>query len=745
MKCISSLRISKNFVGFDVNTYFRIIIGTMKNQYKMTEIDPKDSVQNEQFGNAENTGDTSAAEQVSDAAEIEVNNPIDEETSVSQKSQKRPATKVDDDLTDMQPEEKQAEAENEIKQKKSSRTSTEKPDDKSGIETENADTLISTDSQEIETPAEVVEDVLEEHDLTNHPPSLSEVDFSELGKTELVDTLRKYISEYSLEAIKDHVEAIKSVYYKMHNTELETLREKFIADGGHPEDFKLEESPVDINMKELLNIYRDKRNELSRTNEDQKEINLQAKYNIIESIKELVNSQESLNKTFHDFRNLQESWREIGPVPQKNVKDLWESYHYHVEAFYDYIKINKELRDLDFKKNLDAKIALCEKAEELLIEPSVVEAFRRLQILHEQWREIGPVPAEKRTEIWDRFRDATSKINHRHQEYFVTLKDEQKNNLQEKTVLCEKAEALAASEIENAKDWEDKSKDLIELQKVWKSIGFAPKKYNTKIYERFRAACDSFFDRKREYFAQNREEQENNLQLKTELCIQAEGLQTSTDWKKTTDELIRLQKRWKAIGPVPVKHSDKIWKRFRAACDAFFNNKSKFFENIDTTYEENLKKKEELIKEIESFELSTDESKNLEQLKEYQRLWSEIGFVPLKQKEAIQEKYREAINKRFDQLKVADDEKSILKFRNRVESIASKPNSDRRLAEERDKIYTKLKQLENDITLWENNIGFFANSKNAKSMIADVEQKIQSAKSRIEILKEKINIIDEID
>lgn len=705
----------------------------------MTDNDPKDSVRNEQFGEPENTSEAAETTQDSNSAEVNESMNAADNTVASSKSAKKASSKKSDNNTDItedsQAEDVEKSSEKQVKPKRSASKKAESTDETKVNEPSVPEI---EESENIETEAALIEDA-------SQPPLLSEIDFTDLTKEELVSTLRKYISDYSLDSIKDHVEAIKSVYYKMHNSEIEAVRTKFIEDGGKPEDFRLEDSPVDIIMKDLLNMYRDKRNEMSRTQEDQKEVNLQSKYAIIESIKELVNSQESLNKTFHDFRTLQERWREIGPVPQKNVKDLWESYHYHVEAFYDYIKINKELRDLDFKKNLDAKVVLCEKAEELLLEPSVVEAFRKLQILHEQWREIGPVPSEKRTEIWDRFRDATSKINHRHQEYFVNLKDEQKNNLQEKELLCEKAETLAGSEIENAKDWEDKSKELIELQKVWKSIGFAPKKYNAKIYERFRAACDAFFDKKREYFAQNREEQENNLQLKTELCIQAEALQNSTDWKKTTDELIRLQKRWKTIGPVPVKLSDKIWKRFRAACDTFFNNKSKFFENIDTTYEENLKKKEELIQEIAQFELSPDENKNLEHLNEFQRRWSDIGFVPLKQKEAIQEKYREVINHKFDELKVDDDKKSLLKFRSRVESIASKPNSERRLDVERDKMYTKLKQLESDITLWENNIGFFANSKNAKSMIQDVEQKIKLAKERIEILREKINMIDDLE
>jgi hypothetical protein len=548
-----------------------------------------------------------------------------------------------------------------------------------------------------------------------------------------------------IEEIRKDVEAIKSSFYKKHKTEVEEKRKHFLAEGGQIQDFKIEETPVEVELKDLLNRYREVRNELNRKLEGEKEVNLEKKYKIIDAIKELANSQESLNRTFQEFRDLQNQWRETGPVPQQNLKDLWESYHYHVEAFYDYIKINKELRDLDLKKNLEAKLKLCELAEELLLEPSVVEAFRKLQKLHDQWREIGPVSVDKRAEIWERFKEATTKINKKHQEYFVNLKQEQKKNYEEKLLLCEKVEKIAAEKFDNHVEWEEKSHELIELQKIWKTIGFAPKKYNTQIYERFRKACDTFFNNKREYYSQNREEQQNNLQLKTELCIQAEALVDNTDWKKTTDELIALQKRWKEIGPVPAKQSDKIWKRFRAACDKFFSNKAEFYSQIDTRYEENLEKKNKLIETIESFELTADVEENLKSLKKLQRQWSEIGFVPLKYKNEIQDRYRKAVNSKFDQLKLDDNKKALLKYRDRIENIIGKPNAQQRLRMERDKLFNRLKQMENDITLWENNIGFFANSENAESMINDVNKKIESAKSKIEQLKDKIKMLDEFE
>jgi hypothetical protein len=571
------------------------------------------------------------------------------------------------------------------------------------------------------------------------------IDYSQLSKEDLVKVLADLIGTGMVTDIRRDVEAVKSSFYRKNKAEVDEIRKKFLAEGGQIQDFKIEESPLEVELKNLLNRYRELRSDMNKKLEDEKSINLAEKYKIIEAIKELVNSQESLNKTFQEFRELQNRWREIGPVPQQNIKDLWESYHYHVEAFYDYIKINKELRDLDLKKNLEAKITICETAEELLLEPSVVEAFRRLQKLHDQWREIGPVPVEKRAEIWERFKETTSKINRKHQEYFVNLKHDQKKNYEEKLMLCEKAEEISNLELNNHKEWEEKSNELIELQKVWKTIGFAPKKFNTQVYERFRKACDAFFERKREYYSQNREEQQNNLQLKSELCIQAEALQNSTDWKKTTDELIALQKKWKEIGPVPLKQSDKIWKRFRAACDTFFESKVKFYSQIDTRYEENLEKKKRLIEQIENFEPTADVEKNLKTLKDFQREWSEIGFVPIKNKNEIQDRYRLALNNKFDQLKLDENKKSLLKFRNRVEGIVHKPNSQHRLHIEREKCFNKLKQLENDITLWENNIGFFASSENADSMINDVNNKIEMAKRKIEQLKSKIRMLDEFE
>lgn len=570
-------------------------------------------------------------------------------------------------------------------------------------------------------------------------------DYSILTKEEIIKTLDFLVRNKPVESIRQNVESLKINFYKKVRAELDARRKVAEERGEDPELVLPEPDEAEERLKELLRQYRDLKTAYNEKIENEKQHNLKEKYKIIDEIKELVNSNESINETFHTFRELQNRWRSIGVVPQQNLKDLWETYHHYVEIFYDFIKINKELRDLDLKRNLEAKMALCEKSEELLLEPSIVKSFKTLQKYHEQWREIGPVPQEMKSEIWERFKAITSKINKKHQEYFENLKDNQKKNLDQKNLLCERAEEINNTELKSPKDWEKYYQEMVELQKVWRTIGFAPKKDNNRVYNRFRAACDNFFSRKRDFFSQNKEEQTNNLQLKTDLCVQAESLKDSTEWKAATEDLIQLQKKWKEIGPVPRKNSDQIWKRFRAACDHFFKRKSEYFNNIDSQYEDNLRLKKELIAEIEAFQPDDNPEASFQKLKEFQRRWSEIGFVPIKLKEEIQNKYREAINKQFESLKIDDGKKNMMRFKNKIDNISAKPKSDRKLQLERDKYLNKLKQLENDIVVWENNIGFFAKSKNAEQMIAEVRQKIENSKQEIKVLEEKIHMIDNLD
>ncbi len=600
----------------------------------------------------------------------------------------------------------------------------------------------------IEELIDISEEELEMHEdetLDESSPIVKAADYANYSEVELINSLRNLLQSGDFESFKDDVDAIKISFFRRYRANLEAQKAAFVQEGGDIAEFVAEPDPYELDLRNLLKQYQDLKNEHNKKIDEIKEVNLQKKYEIIEEIKALINNKESINKTFHEFRELQNRWREIGLVPQAKLKDLWDTYHHHVENFYDFIKINKELRDLDLKKNLESKMEICEKTEELLVEPSIIKAFNILQKYHEQWREVGPVPRDKKDELWERFKAATSIINKKHQDYFEGRKSDQKKNLDAKVALCEKVEEIANGEIESHRDWDEKSKEIIELQKVWRTIGFAPKKDNNRIYERFRIASDKFFDRKREFYNQNKEEQQNNLQLKNDLCVQAEALKDSTDWKKTADEFINIQKAWKEIGPVPRKYSDVIWKRFRAACDYFFENKAKHFSTIDGEQAENLRRKRELLEEVKQFALTGDDSADLDKLKDFQRRFTEIGHVPFKEKDAIQNEFRDVINRHFDTLRIDEKRRNLMKFKNKVANNTSSGKGQSKNRFEREKYMTKLKQLETDLALLDNNIGFFANTKNAEALIDDVNHKIASTKEKIEFLKEKIRIMDSME
>ncbi len=585
---------------------------------------------------------------------------------------------------------------------------------------------------------ELENDEMEEHteEEIDQKVALSLADVAAMNKSELVDYFGKLIDEKPVQTLRYDVEAVKVAFYKQHRAEVEAAKAKFVAEGGSVEDFRPEVDSDEVRLKEYFGRYRALRDEYMSGLEKSKEENLKIKQQIIEELKALVNSNETMNQTFQSFRELQQRWKETGVVPQANVKEVWETYNLHVENFYNYIKINKELRDLDLQRNYEAKVALCEAAEALAAESSIVVAFRKLQELHEQWREIGPVAAEHKEAIWERFKEASSRINKLHQEYFGGIKEEQKKNLDLKTELCVKAEELTTRVMTNRKEWNKASEELIEIQKVWKTIGFAPKKDNTKIYERFRAACDKFFEIKRSFYDGVKNEMEHNLALKIEICEAAEAIQDSEQWKKTSDELIALQKRWKEVGPVSRRHSDLVWKRFRAACDHFFARKSQHFSSVDAEYADNLAKKNALLEEIEAFELA---GAGYEAIKEFQSRWNAIGFVPIKEKDALQKRYKAAIDRLFEQLRSGDKARNAERFRNKINAIKAGGG---KLRNEREKLYNKVKQLEVDIATLENNIGFFAHSKGAEAMIREVENKIARAKAEMAEAIEKINLID---
>ena len=564
--------------------------------------------------------------------------------------------------------------------------------------------------------------------------------FAGKGKEELVALFARMLEEQPVQSIRRDVEALKIAFYRIRRAEVEAARRRFVEEGGAEEDFAPSVDGAEIQLKEQFKEYRRRRDAFIANLEAEKEANLKVKQAIIEELKELVNSDETLNHTFNKFRELQQRWKDTGIVPQQHVKDLWETYNLHVENFYSFIKINKELRDLDLKKNYEQKVALCEQAEALVLEPSVVEAFHKLQKLHDEWRETGPVANEYKEALWERFKAASSRINKQHQEHFETLKGEQVKNLELKTGLCVATEELSSQPLTTRKEWNRASDRLLEIQKTWKTIGFAPKKDNNRIYERFRTACDRFFEAKRQFYAGMKTEMEHNLQLKIEICEAAESLMNSEEWKKATDELIALQARWKQIGAVSRRHSDAVWKRFRAACDKFFERKASHFASVDGEHEENLQKKLALLAEMAEADVKAG---GYEVIREFQRRWGEIGFVPIKQKDAVQKKYKAAVDELFNTLRGSERDRSMGRFREKVSSL--KASGDRRLRTERERLYNKVRQLEQEIALLENNIGFFAKSKNAEALVADVKAKIDRAREEMAAAIEKVKLIDKQD
>lgn len=599
--------------------------------------------------------------------------------------------------------------------------------------------------------AEAIEKKEPQVDKAEATPQEEEEDLSEkynsLSKEELVEIIESLVMHEDINYIRRHIGFIKVAFRNFLKKQSETDYEKSF-DHKEAED-QTQSEPVQPEVDELVvrfdkafGVYKQKKTVYDQALEKQKQDNLKLKEDILEELRQLIDSEEELKKTYDLFKELQERWREIGPVPQGSKNTLWNNYHFLVEKFFDKVKINKELRDLDLKKNLESKTELCEKAEELLLETSINKSFQKLQKLHEAWKEVGPVPKDKKDEIWDRFKAASDTLNDRRQSYYSQLREEQEKNYSAKMVLCEKAEQLADFTSDSPRKWQEATNSINELFKVWKTIGFAPKKVNDEVWVRFRTSLDNFFKSKKEFFSRYKEEQTENYNQKLNLCVQAEALKDSEDWKQTTDELIALQQQWKKIGPVPKKFSDKIWKRFRAACDEFFNKKQNYFANIGEKQEENLTKKKELIEKIKSYEYSTDNNENLNTLKDFQRQWMEIGHVPIKQKDAIQNEFRKTINEQFDKLNISRKAKSTLGFKNKLENIKNSPNADNILYKERSFLQNKINALQNDIKLWENNIGFFASSKKADVLKLEFEKKIDKARADIAIMEEKLKILN---
>ena len=559
------------------------------------------------------------------------------------------------------------------------------------------------------------------------------VNYSEKNLAELVQLFEALAADQERMKKSKDAEILKAAFYKrLHKEKAEAGLSVPEVVEGEEEDAPVAEvateNPfieIERGFKELYNKYKAEKAEYNKLLEQERENNLAAKEAVIAELKNLIEKQEDVNATFPAFREIQNKWRAIGPVPAQSYRNINETYQLYVEQFYDMVKINRELRDLDFKKNLEVKEEFCALAEKLAESENVVDAFKELQKLHEQWKEYGPVAKEYREQIWDRFKAATAVVNKKYQAYYEGLKDQQAENLAKKTVLCEKVEEIAAREVGSSNDWNAFSKEIEELQKEWKTIGFASKKDNQKVYERFRAACDDFYGRKREFYTDYKDSMNANLDKKVALCEAAEALKTSTDWKKTTDQFISLQKQWKEIGAGPRKKSELLWKRFRAACDEFFAERDKQAKPENDFYA-NLKAKQAIIQEIRAYELKGDSS-DQEAMRQFQARWQEIGFVPFKEKDKVAQAYKEALQATFP------------KEPRRPRSAAKAPKSEKEI------LIQKYNQLEQDVITYENNIGFFSMSKNSEPLIKQMQERIAQAKVELNALAAQIRALKEAE
>lgn len=592
-------------------------------------------------------------------------------------------------------------------------------------------------------PQEEVLEIVTNEEVDEEETEGVELDIEGKNKEELAAMLEEIVQDPDVMRIKDKVTAIRVRFMRLNKEDMDKEMEAFLEGGGEKESYQHVQDEAEQRFNSAFGIFKANRAKQNELLDAQKQENLAQKQALLEELKELIASEETLKKTYDDFRALQDKWKAIGQVPATENANLWNTYHFLVEKFFDKVNINRELRDLDMKKNLDAKIILCEKAEELLDEKSMTKAFKELQKLHEDWKEIGPVPQDKKDEIWERFKAATDKINAIRREHYSKIQEEQNANLETKTALCDKAEELLAEEYNSISVWQKKSEELSDLFKIWKTVGPAAKKQNEEIWTRFKTAMDTFFAKKKEFFATLKDKQTENLERKINLCIEAEGLQESTEWKKATEQFKKMQEEWKTIGPVPKRHADKIWKRFRAACDTFFGRKAEHFSGLKDEEAANLAAKQALIETIKNYELKPSRAENMEAIKALQKQWIEIGHVPMKMKDSINAEYRKAVDAIFDKMRSNQFEISTNEYREMVETLKDDPESNDKMRREKNNLTNKIQKLRDEIAVLENNIGFFSNSKNSELMKAEYEKKINKAKSDLKVLEAKLKIVND--
>ena len=584
----------------------------------------------------------------------------------------------------------------------------------------------------------------EENVTENVAPEVNETENQtiEVPQTqEEVVTRVKELAEADAPAEKQELDALKQAFYKIHKANVAAARAQFIENGGESEAFLPAPNVLEDDFKAAMNVIKQKRAELQAELDRQKEENLQKKQEILERIKVLSATPEEANQAYKEFKELQNQWKELTLVPAEKANELWKTYQLYVEQYYDQLKLNNEFREYDFKKNLEIKTRLCETAEKLNEEADVISAFQQLQALHQEFKETGPVAKELREEIWARFKAASTAVNKRHQQYFEELKQKEEENLAHKTALCEKIEAVDLTAIKTATAWEAQTQQIIEMQKEWRTIGFAPQKMNVKIFERFRGACDRFFTEKAAFFKRLKEEQAQNLAKKTELCEKAEALKDSTDWKATADKLMQIQKEWKTIGAVPKKHSESLWQRFIGACDYFFEQKGKNTASQRGEEKENLQKKEQVIEKLKALLESDEEENKQDAVRELMREWNEIGFVPFKEKDKIYKAYHETVDQLFKALNMSAARRRLDNFKNNLKNDAKEGGQG--LSRERERLVRAYENKRSEIKTYENNLGFLTcSSKKGSNLLNEMNKKMEKLKDELNLIGEKIAAID---
>ncbi|MCQ2223422.1 MAG: DUF349 domain-containing protein [Bacteroidaceae bacterium] len=600
---------------------------------------------------------------------------------------------------------------------------------------------VAEETAAAETPATVEATSADEQ--AENVPADQDVQFPILKSKEAVLARAQEIATSEEGSDRQELDMLKQLFYKFRKAEQMTERAAFIEAGGEAEAFMPQLDLCEENFKAVMQTIRQRRAEQQAEQDRIKQENLERKLAIIERIKEMMTaSPEEANKSYEEFRALQAEWKEIKAVPAENATELWKNYQLYVEQFYDLLKMNSEMREYDFKKNLEAKTRLCEMAEKLAEETDVISAFNQLQGLHQEYKEIGPVAKELREEIWNRFKAASTVINKRHQDHFLAIKEKEEENLSKKTALCEQIEAIDTAELKNFADWNAKTEQIIALQAEWKTIGYAPQRMNTQIFERFRAVCDKFFQEKAEYFKNVKNELNENMAKKTALCEKAEALKDSTDWRATGDQLIQLQKEWKAIGAVPHKVSEALWKRFISACDHFFEEKQKATADQRNEEKENMAHKQAIIEQLQALAENPGQNDTAQRVKELQAEWNSVGHVPFREKDNLYKKYRAACDALYKQLNLSAQSRRLNSFKSNLKANVSEGTTS--LSREHNRMMRAYEALRAEIQTYENNIGFLtANSKKGNSLVDEMKRKVEKQKEELNLLAQKIKAVEQ--